>query len=545
MSIHGRYVLPFAALSEKRKEEFSINAELASVFVLSELERKSGRLNVGKPESSVFILKVGYPLLFAVRENGFAYVFDGLNKVCFDLTCYCTSQIDAMLDDFESSFRVSELYAKFLGRYKSFNHELSSNKTACGGLITDSAFLDELYSYHSEAVEVYSDEGLGFILPVLKVPEMLEIVENIEFLQLDFREKTGKLRLLPDLVAKTTSGFIESFSFESDAVSDEAEAKIRAQKEVINPKIERLTVEYKKQVKSFEDSVDKEVGLLEKQKSGTGKALREREANIERYGKQLKLQAERGNKLSEDTLRRKQKREQQEFDDLKVQFKDIEKQIKKLTEKKEKDLLKLKEEFDKKVHDERKPILALESLRDDKQEGFRYESKRYEELTKLTVDEIDSFLSQQEKLLTYTEPLSLKTNLKVKGNGVIIMHVPFYIAAFSKANMDSKRYMVFSPSLVSSLGFSSKLKGAFGMSKIKSLFDERFKGVSKLGEILQAELSTNPELEAQMEVLMQKNNILDMKTVLTDGLGLLKEEGWLSEEDYQEMLSTLNTEKTP
>ena len=540
MPIYRQYILPFVARSEKRSEPFSIEAETATVFVLSELERKSSRLNTNKHEKSAYILKVGYPLLLIVKKNT-TYVFDGLNRIKYDWTYYETSQIEDIVGNFEANFRIHEQYVKFLDTYQNFHQTLNSKKMVCEGLIADNTLLNELDNYRSEVIEIYDTQTTSVILPALKETEVTKIVDQIETLQSEFMEKTEKLKQLPELISKTTKKYIDGFNFESKATVEEAEAKIKAQKEVINPKIEKLTQEYKKQMEQLEKSVGKEQAPLEKQKMRIEKTIKERETNIEHYSKQAKLQAQRGNKRSEDNLKRKIKREQQELDENRSQNKKIEKQLKKLIEQKANETLKLKHIFDKKVQIERKPISILETLRDEKQEKFKQESKKLEKLTKLVIEELYGFITQQEKRLTNMYPLSLETDSKLKNNAII--YVPFYIAAYSRANANSKRYFVFSPALAAdSPSFSSKLKGVLGKTKIKNLLNERFKAISALGEKLQIETATNSELETQIETLAQKSNILNMKSLLTNGLLLLKEEGWLSETDYQIILATLNTE---
>jgi regulator of replication initiation timing len=83
------------------------------------------------------------------------------------------------------------------------------------------------------------------------------------------------------------------------------------------------------------------------------------------------------------------------------------------------------------------------------------------------------------------------------------------------------------------------------MTKIKGLLNERFKAIATLGEKLQAETASNTEIEKQIEALTEKNNILNMETLIKNGLLLLKEEGWLSEDDYQTISTTDNTESSP
>jgi hypothetical protein len=98
----------------------------------------------------------------------------------------------------------------------------------------------------------------------------------------------------------------------------------------------------------------------------------------------------------------------------------------------------------------------------------------------------------------------------------------------------------FAPSIVGSLGFSSKLKGFLGRAKIKDLFADRFKAIPLLGEELQSRISSSTgDFETQITQILQTSNLLDMKPMLKDGLFLLKEEGWFSESDYQTILSAI------
>ncbi|MCL2288903.1 MAG: hypothetical protein FWC33_07025 [Candidatus Bathyarchaeota archaeon] len=544
MSIPRQFVLPFVIQSEKRKETFSNEAEAATIFVLSELERKNSKI-ANKQETNAYILKIGYPLWLIVKGE-LTYVFDGLNITKYDWTYYETSQIDEIFENFEASFRIHEQYIEFLDKYKDVQQNTSTKKLVCRGLIADNTMLNEIDIYRKEATESYSyddKQAMGLLLPALKEADVTKIVNHIETLQLTFIEKTEKIKQLPELILKNTKKIIEGFNFEAKAISEEAEAKIKAQKETITPKIEKITQEYKKQTELLEKNIDKETEPLEKQKKHIEKIIKEREKNIERYSKQAKTQEQRSNRRSEEALKRKIKREKQEHDELQNQHKKIEKQLKDLEEQRTNETLKLKNKFDEKIRTERKPISTIEEQRDEKQEYLKQESNKLEKLTQNVIEELDNFITQQKKRLTNMKQLTLESDLKLKNNSII--YIPFYITAYKKTSTNSKRYNIFSPSLANSLGFSSKLKGALRMTKVKDLLNERFKTVSTLGEKLLTETSSNTELESQIETLTQKNNILNMKTPLKNGLLQLKEEGWLSESDYQIINATINTEHSP
>jgi len=533
MSTSKQFVLPFAAPLESRKEPFSNEAELAAIFALSELERKNGGLN-STQERCVYILKIGYPLWFIVSAN-FTYIFDGLNKISHSWTGYETLQAKFELEVLEVNFRIREKYIEFLVNYQKNVHQTHSSKEfACEGLIANNALAGELNSYRREATEVY-DQTLGLLLPVLKEKKATETISQIEALQLVFREKTEEYRQLAKLISKTTERYIEGFSFESKAIVEEAEAKIKAQKEIINPKIEKITRNYKKQVERLEKNADKEKLPFEKQKKRIEKTIKETEKIIERYSRQAKVQAQKGNKRSEDSLKKKLKKEKQNLDELQNQYKKVEKQLKILASQKTDETVRLKSTFDREIAVERQPITTLEVLLYDKQEFFKQERRKLEELTHVVIEEIDQLVDEREKLSANMELLGLKSDSKLKNNA--ILYVPFYIAAYSREEAKVERYFVFPPSLVCSLGLSAKLKGVLGRAKIKDLFNERFRAVSSLGEKLQSEAFSNRSFIEQLEGLVQKNNLLDMKPLLREGLFLLKEEGWFSESDYQMILT--------
>jgi hypothetical protein len=525
-----QYVLPFATQSANRKESFSSNAEAAALFALTELERKTGGLT-GRQEKTAYITKVGYPLWLIVREDS-VYVFDGLNKSSFLWSYYEAAQTEFVLEEFNASFKIREQYIKFLSSYqKSFQQTLNKKELPINGLIANSDFLSEIEVYRKEATEVtWQATGLGMLTPTLNESDATAIVNKIETLQASFRDKTEKLEQLTQLIFKTTNGYIEGLRFEADAVSEEAEAKIKAQKEIINPKIEKLTNEYNKQKETLEKSIEREEAPLEKQKSHLEKAIKTAVANIEHYKKQAKTQT---SKRSEESLKKKLKKEKQELDEIEKQHKIVTKRLQTLSEQRNEETQRLSIEYSKKVKIERQPITDLEAIRDKKLEVFKQEILKLENLTKPVLDELGKIVKQREDLLEKAEPLSIKSDFKLKSNA--LLYAPFYVAAYNCG--DSKRYYIVPPSNVEGLGFSAKLKGALGRAKIKDLLSPRFRAISLLAEKMRLNAASSSEFEAQLESLAQKNNVLTANTQVKNGLFTLKTEGWLSEVEYQNLVT--------
>ena len=79
--------------------------------------------------------------------------------------------------------------------------------------------------------------------------------------------------------------------YAAEAVRDEANAKIKAQEEFVNPQIAKLNSEYKRQIADVTRSFDEELENLEKLKLKTQKFIQSDEEKIKLYEREAKNQA--------------------------------------------------------------------------------------------------------------------------------------------------------------------------------------------------------------------------------------------------------------
>lgn len=528
-----QFILPFAAQSENRKQPLATEAEAAAIYALSEMERKSGGIiNKQTEEKIAYITKIGYPLWLIPRGET-TYIFDGLNKSNYAWSYFEASQTKFLIEDFEANFKIRESYMAFLSDYQNrFQQALIKKELICSGLLANVDFLGEFESYRREAAEVASQQSnAALLIPMLEETKANSVINEIEGLKTSFKMETEKLQQLIQLINKTTSHYTTALQFEAEAVKEEAEAKIKAQEELINPKIVSLNKEYNNHLANLEESIEKEQLPLEKQKSKLVKTLEAMETKIAQVKKQVKIQANKRNTYSEESLKKKLKKAKKELSELEKQHKSIGKKLKQLSELKSNGIVRLKVELEAKVKAERQPIVDLEASRNAKILIFREEIEKLEKQTKPVLDELDKSVKQREYITSKVEPLGVKSDPKVKS--AVLLYVPFYVACYQ--GVFSKRYLIVPPSVAGSMGFSAKLKGVLGRSKIKDLFTPRFKTVSGLADKIRLNVDGDSEFEAEIEELAQKTNVLNRNPVHLDvkrGLAYLKDEGWLSEAEY-------------
>jgi hypothetical protein len=131
------------------------------------------------------------------------------------------------------------------------------------------------------------------------------------------------------------------------------------------------------------------------------------------------------------------------------------------------------------------------------------------------------------------EQVSLKGDL---GSVIGLFYVPLYMASY---RMDVKtRYLILPPSAANPIGFSTKLKGAFGRTKIKGLLTPRYGSLTLLMDNIQVLIQQNRAFETELAEKGEKNNLSQDKSVLEkirNGLGYLRNEGWLSEKELEEL----------
>lgn len=532
-----QYTLPFLLQSE-RNTLLDANVEAAAIYAFSELERKSGGLLGKQSEERIsFIMKMGYPLLLIPREET-TYIFDGLNKSNYNWIFYETTNTEFAFENLEAASKLKETYLSFLvDSQKRFDQTLTRKDIMCNGLIANNGFFEELNIYRREAVEITNQSSSVIpLLATLEESKVNLVLNEIETLQRSFREKTENLKQILQLINKTTSQYITGLQFEADALKEEAQAKIKAQEEIINPKVLAFTKEYQSRIKHFERNIEAEENPLEKQKSKIEKTRKTLEIKIIQYFKNAKAQAKKNNSDSEKNWKRKASWTKKELSVLQKQHERITKQLSTLMEYKTNEINRIKFELQEIIKHERQPIIDIESSRDARLMAIRQEISVLEKETKAVLEKIDTSIKQRENLLSRIEPLGVKNDPKMKKNA--LLYVPFYITCFSGLG---KRYLVFPPSVLGKIGFSAKIKGVFGRTKINDIVNPRFRTLTALVDKIRLDAAGRSEFRDELEKLAQKNNVLSTNSSQIDiskGLFNLRMEGWLSETEYQALVKS-------
>lgn len=534
-SAFKQFILPFSVLSENRKEPFTADLKAAALFSLAEFERsKSGGLLSKKPEENIsFIAETGYPLwLFPWSET--TLVFDGLNRSSFTLNYPEIPDVNSFIENLKRCSKTRETYSAFLGDHINYFQAPTTEKSiTIKGLIGDPEFLDEFDSYRHEATPIEDQPDSVILLsPLIDETTISSTLDELRTLYISFKGDKDRLRQSIKLLNTATRHYIKVLHDKTRAIKVDYKVRIKAQEEIITPKIAQLKEKYDKQIVQSTKKFEKQHLPLQKRKVKLEKSHEQALMKIEDYKLEAKSRAEKDDAVGEQKWKEKANEKKKELSQIDEQLKEAEKDLRDLGDRKSLEIFNFRSELETETREARQPLLDLESDREAKIQLCRLEIEKLEQQTKLMLDLLGRATKLREIGIENFEKLGIKQDSEL--TDVVLFYIPFYAVLF---NMESKkRYRFYPPSKANNVSLSAKLKGALGRSKIKQLLVPRFDIISSLVDTLQVLVQQNTVFETEISEIGEKANILGVTSMperIRKGLEHLKGEGWISEKEYQ------------
>jgi uncharacterized protein YukE len=528
-------ILPFSVLSENRKEPFTFDLEAASVFSLAEMDRaKGGGLISRQPEEKiVFISKMGYPLwLFPWSET--TLIFDGLNRSNYTQPYAVIPDVKPFMENLKRASNARETHVAFLADHINyFQAPVTEKGVLIKGLIRDPEFLSAFDSYRHEAIAVEDQPtNMALLSPIIEESTISSILQELENLHFTFKEEFDRLHRCMKFINKATQQFIKELRGNAKAVKEEFDVKIRAQEELVAPKVARIKEDYDQKIIESSKTFDKQRLPVQKEKIKLEKSREQALAKIENYKLEAKTHAEKDDSVGEQKFKEKSSETKKELSDIEDELKKIEKALKDMGESKSLEVFNLRSELEAKIKETRQPLLELESSRDAKILLYNQEIEKLEQQTKLITEQLGRAAKIRESGIAQFAALGVKQDLEL--NEAALFYVPFYAVCYQVES--KKRYLILLPSEANAIGLSTKLKGALGRARIKQLLVPRFDALIPLMDSIQVLAQQSAMFENEMREKGEKTNMLIMGSVrgsIKKGLESLKQEGWLSDKEYQ------------
>lgn len=130
--------------------------------------------------------------------------------------------------------------------------------------------------------------------PILSKEMIDATFKELDSLQLGLKEESDRLNKCFELIKQKTSEHKAELDFHLTATIEEANAKISACEEVVNPQVAQITRKYNRKIHSTANSFDKRIKELETKQKRARKTIDKAEEKISNYRIETQRQASSG-----------------------------------------------------------------------------------------------------------------------------------------------------------------------------------------------------------------------------------------------------------
>ena len=534
-----RFHLPFTVSAEDRAEAFTEDMEKAAIFCLSNVGKERGVLFLKKPpEELLFIAKVWYPLWMVSWRSG-SLLFDGLNIARHVFSYDVLPDIQTFAEELRVSSKTREAYSAFLSdRLNYFQGFKEEEERSIEGLIAP-PLLPELTSYLQEAKPVKAPPmDVAVISPTFDLAAIEKALSQLSDYYEALRADIKNLRKLMKLVNDKTEEHIKLIQENLHNLKKEFDQKIADAKSSIMKKMRQIHEMYNQRITERSREFEQMLRDLHQERTKAEKARERVLIDIEQCKTEIQSSKVRKDEASETIWRKEMEKHSRELSTLEGTLKSLSKKIRETTEAKTREIASLRVEYNTEVNRAMEELRGIEASYEVKRNLLHQEMERLKNLSSTVVNQINGLLELKEMKLKELDKVGLPKKPRVP----TVVYLPFYLVCYEKET--KRRYVIYPPSVASGMGVFAKLKGALGAARITSLLKPRFKNLTNHLNQLIVLISNNLVFEKEIIDLCVRGNILKTKRhreQIRRGLEKLKDEEWISENDFQNLSQILTS----
>ena len=528
-----KLILPFATPAEDRVTPFTKDMEMAAVFYLAESEREKGggRIKKKPAEKLVFIAEACYPIWLA-HWRGRTLLFDGLGVTTHTLSYDIPPDVKAFDGDVQRSAETREAYSEVLSSNANFFQGFAGKEEKIvEGLITSPEFVQDLVAYLPEAEEIERPiVGKAFLSPNIDKSAITTSIEELSNLRDKIRNDVKDLSKSMKLLSTTTREQVKVVREEIREIKKKFDEKIARVRPKVTERVQEIQRKLDAEIARISKNYERKLRLLHKDRIKLEKKQERLNFEIERYEAEVKSCRLRKDEGGELEWSQKLKKIRKNLPPLQKSIQDMDRKIGDGETAKKLEISKERSEYDTHIEKAMKDLRELEASRGAEIRMKQQEIKSLEDTTSAIVNQINEMTKSKKAALNELDGIGAPMSLKEYE----LVYLPLYFACYETEA--KKRYAVYHPSVVGSMGILTKLKGVFGATKMKSFLQPRSKAMTSLLNQLVALVQENPVFEKDLSDAGVQASILrttESRIGIKRGLKELKEEKWISESELQ------------
>lgn len=509
--------------------------EMAAIVYLTERERKKGEGRVLKKtrEKIGFIAETCYPI-WLIPWKGKTLIFDGLEfsnpSISYDMIPDATT----FDNDLQASSKSRQAYdAALVENVSYFQNFSGKEEIIIEGLITNPEFVQDLMNYLQDAEDIEKSITKKAILsPRLDASEVSASINKLSDLRGRIETEVRNLCKSMKGLSKGTKVQVRALQVEMKETLKEFDKKMKDVKPKVMKKIAKIKEKRDEEVTNISKKHDKVLRALHKNRITIERTLERLTTEIERYESDIKKCRDQKDEAGEVQITEKLGVAKKKIPELNKEIKEIDREIENVDGIKKVEVSKARTKPDDQIEEAMMSIRDIEAAKEARIRLQQQELSDIEEKTADIIKQIDTMIKAKEAALNELDSIGAKDRRRKQA----IAYLPLYFVCY-ETDVE-KRYVVYPPSHVGSLGIKTKLKGVFGAGKMKSFLQPRSQAIATLLDQLVYLTKENPVFETEINEAGNKANILreaDSQAYIQKGFTELKNEGWISETEVQEL----------
>jgi len=534
-----KLTLPFTVLAEDRVTAFTKDMEMAAVFYLAESDRKKGEGRILKKpaEKLVFIAEACYPIwLSPWRER--TILFDGLGVTKHTLSYDILPDIQAFDNDIQGSSKTYEAYSVALSQNASYFQNFAGKEAkTIEGLIIDADLIQDFVTYLSDVEEIEKPVTAKAVLsPTIGESEISASIEELSDFRARVKEDIKNLGRSMKALSMKTREQAKALREELKETQKKFDQKIGNVKPRVTERTQQIQERYDEEITRISKRFERQLRPLHKDRVKFEKMQERLTAEIDRCEAGIKSCRLRKDEGSEVQWSQKLEKTRKKLPTIERTIRDIDRKIEDVEIAKNLEISKRRTKRDTHIEEAMKVLRELEASREARIRMKQQEMTSLKEMTSSIINQMNELVESKKAALDEFDRIGTPR----RREEYALVYLPLYFVCYETEL--KKRYVVYPPSIVGSMGILTKLKGVFGATKMKSFLQSRSKAIKALLDQLVILTEENPVFEKEISDAGVKANILgttESRIGIKRGLGELRDENWISEselESFSELL---------
>lgn len=530
----ANFFLPFSVSAKNCAIGFSDEMEMATMLHLAEAERKKERGLVLKKtgEELVFISKFRFPI-WLVPWRGKTLFFDGLGASTHTLTYEALPDVKAFINDIQGSVDKRQAYsAALVDHIQYFQSVKGTEEKPIPNLVANPEFIHDftVYLAVAEAVKESRIKGEARLPPIVNESSISLAVQELSELRTILEKDRKGLRDCMKLLSNTTRKHANILRDEIRQTRADFKERVAAAKAMAMEKVRKIQEKYDSKILKISQRLDQQLHKLHKNRVKLEKSKDYANKQIGHCEAEANASKVRKDAAAERRWREEKEKWKREVATLEEEIKGLNKRIEETESEKKHQISVVRSEFKHQAELAMTHVRELEAARDAKIQLRKQEMKSLEETTSTILEQLDKLDKRKRSALQALE----KIGMRKRRRNLALVYTPFYLACFRAE--DQRRYMMYPPSIVGSIGVLTKFRGILGASRLRLLFQQRSKAITQLLNRVVDIIEHDPALKRNLDDIGGRVNILRTREScegVKTGLEELRNEGLISENEFQ------------